>query len=126
MDMMQQVAFIKLAYKRVKEHDSGYPYTIENVIGVFKSFFAAYESNSGSEHPWVSLRQLEQIIKVMPWTEIYGEYITPELYPEIIEEYFQTELNADYRIYHFFSGNIRLMRLITLGYSEYYERTVVE
>lgn len=96
------------------------PYTVEETLEVFRYFFERYEGFTGEVHPAIKASQVVRICRVMPFQD--GQTgpisdIEPELYPEIIDQYFETPFKScDYRINHFFSGPIRQMRLFELGY----------
>lgn len=96
------------------------PYTINETLEVFRYFFERYEEFTGEAHPAIKASQVIRICKIMPF--LSGQIgpisdVEPELYPEIIDQYFKTPFrNCDYRINHLFFGSIRKMRLFELGY----------
>ena len=93
----------------------GWPYTIEEALGVFRYFFAKYEEFFGEPHPPIKASQIERLVKAMPYMD--DAIIEPDEYPEIIDRYFNTPFkNCDYRINHFFSGKIRGMRWYEMYY----------
>ena len=100
-----------------------FPYSAEEYINVFRYYFAKYQAVTGWPHPPVKWEQILRIMEIMPYSERYhliqGDIydIPPDMYPEIIDLYFSTPFrNCDYRINHFFSGDIRNMRIYELLY----------
>ncbi len=93
-------------------------YSLDNVLYVFRYFFKAYEDHTGAQHPGIRREQIQDIIQKMPVLREdrgrHGEaviYLDPDLYPQMIDKYFQTNfLQCNYRINHFFGGSIRLYR----------------
>ena len=87
-------------------------YTLDEMLMVFRYFFAKYEEYIGN-HPPVREEQLRRLMDVMPCPTDYTggcDVIDPEEYPAIIDEYFESDFkNCNYRINHFFSGKIRLI-----------------
>lgn len=104
--------FTKLATKVY----SGGPYTLDQVLRVFKYYFNRYEIVVGHPHPNICMKQIQRIIEAMPYirTEDVGNYmadIEPEGYIALINKHFATKYrNCDYNINHFFSGRIRELR----------------
>lgn len=101
-----------MAYRGIES-----PYTFNEVLDVFEYFFNAYENATGEAHPPIKKEQIARIIKVMPF---YDEVpnasgcadIIPEAYPVLIDKYFETPFrNCNYRINHFFSGDVRTLRM---------------
>lgn len=99
-------------YKRVTT-----PYTLQEVLMVFEYFFNAYMNATGEAHPPIKKEQIARIIEAMPFydkapnTPGYSD-IAPEDYPILIDKYFETPFqDCDYRINHFFSGDIRTLRM---------------
>lgn len=87
------------------------PYSLQEVLDVFGYFFEAYEAKMKEAHPPIRRGQIKCIIALMPF---YGSGvdISPEDYPLLIDSYFRTPFrNCNYRINHFFSGDIRTMRM---------------
>ena len=95
------------------------PYTLGEVLFVFKEYFKAYEEFVGRAHPRISVTQIRNIIEKMPYIcEPYSGIvdISPEYYTDIITQHFLTEyFGCDYNINHFFSGRIRELRLEEVG-----------
>ena len=90
-------------------------YSLKDVLWVFGLFFDTYGSYMGAPHPPIRTEQIEKIIRVMPILtpslDEYSNTIEPGEYATLIDSYFNTVFkNCDYRINHFFSGDIRLMR----------------
>lgn len=104
--------FTKLATKVY----SGGPYTLDQVLRVFKYYFSCYENAMGHPHPNIRMEQIRHIIQVMPYIDrndvgAYMADIEPEAYEYLIDQHFKTRYrNCDYNINHFFSGRIRELR----------------
>lgn len=105
--------FASIAYRNVGSS----PYSFDDVLRVFKCYFAYYEAWMNKPHPPIRIEQIERIISVMPYIDredigAYSADIDPGDYKTIIERHFQTAYKprCDYNINHFFSGNIRLLR----------------
>ena len=96
------------AYLEFVDH----PYTLEEVLGVFKCFFDRFHEYFDN-HPPISEEQIIFILEVMPYQTTCTKgvnFIDPWEYPAIIDEYFESDFkNCNYRINHFFSGKIRLI-----------------
>lgn len=92
------------------------PYSLEDVLGVFKCYFQQYEAYTGYSHPPLRASQIARIIQDMPWLDCVcrgsvSADITPDCYPVIIEQHFKTRYrHCDYNINHFFSGKVRELR----------------
>lgn len=92
------------------------PYSLEDVLEVFKCYFQQYEVYTGHSHPPLRALQIARIIQDMPWLDDVGKSgtsadIAPDCYPTIIEQHFNTRYRrCDYNINHFFSGKIRELR----------------
>ncbi len=93
------------------------PYSLEEVLTVFRYYFYRYEKEFGEPHPNIRMNQIRQIISVMPYInrdDIGGYYpdIDYEIYQFIIDRHFRTNYrNCDYNVNHFFSGRIRELRM---------------
>ena len=92
------------------------PYSLEEVLGVFRYYFEQYEAYTGAAHPPIRARQIERILAEMPYIDEAdkpqrGTEIDPDCYPPMIDRHFQTRYRrCDYNINHFFSGRIRALR----------------
>ena len=92
-------------------------YTLQDVLTIFCYFFGAYELNRGEVHPPIRRDQIQRIIETMDRYDLNGltggfESVDPDSYPDLIDAYFETYFpRCDYRINHFFSGNIRALRM---------------
>ena len=91
------------------------PYSLDNVLSVFRYFFEEYEAATGQIHPGIRRDQIARIVAAMPYIDMQthgtAADIDPEDYPDMIDAYFQTDFpDCDYRINHFFSGQIRELR----------------
>ena len=93
------------------------PYTLDDVLFVFKYYFDAYEQKTTEPHPPLKKPQIVRIIQNMPYYDSPPNApgcadIDPESYPVLIDSYFRTPfINCNYRINHFFSGDVRTMRM---------------
>lgn len=105
-------SFKKLAEEAYEEAESDF--TLEECLEVFEYFFACYQQHTGRAHPPLKKEQIINIIEKMPYitSETHGMFDTgPENYTILIDKYFETPFNnCDYRINHFFSGDIRTNR----------------
>ena len=90
------------------------PYTLDEVLSVFRYFFQGYEIVTGERHPSIRREQIARIVETMPYIDQNhrgSADIEPEDYPCLIDAYFRTDFrNCNYRINHFFSGQIRELR----------------
>ena len=92
------------------------PYSIDDVLFVFWTYFAAYEEHIGQPHSNINARQITNIIEKMPYVDGRNSGgaicdILPEEYPAIIDRHFATRYHrCDYNINHFFAGRIRELR----------------
>jgi len=116
--------FTALCTKAYNNIDGSF-YSLKDVLWVFGLFFDEYESYMGKPHPPIRTEQIEKIIRVMPLLETSLEEYTiiePGEYATLIDSYFNTAFECcDYRINHFFSGDIRLMRYYEEQCEELYE-----
>ena len=115
--VIQFPVFSKLVseeYKKVN-YAGEYPYSLDEVLHVFKTFFDTYEQHTGEQHPAIKRKQIRALIEAMPFCDDDRDGtrdIYPEDYAEMIAMYFQTKFdNCDYRISHFFSGLVRQIKL---------------
>ena len=107
----------------IKQYNSvSCPYTLNEVLSIFRYYFDTYRAYMGRDHPFLKSEQIRKIIEPQQAGEIIERlpfcedmYIEAEEYPTLIESYFNTDFNADYNINHFFSGSIRLMRIYDNG-----------
>lgn len=98
------------------------PYSLDDVLMVFKLYFKQYEQRLGRPHPNIRMEQIRRIVAVMPYlaNDGYGMAskvadLFPDLYEYIITQHFNTNYrNCDYNINHFFSGKIRQLRYFEL------------
>lgn len=94
------------------------PFSLEEVLDIFYYFFSAYEEATGEAHPGIRRDQIRQLIEIMPYSSRDGAGFdskvidfSPVDYPNMIDGYFATEFAyCNYRINHFFSGQIRELR----------------
>lgn len=107
--------FTRVATQVYKQADS--PYTLQEVLDVFAYFFDAYREAIGEDHPPIRREQIKRIVEAMPYYDKLPNSpghpdILPEDYPVLIDSYFRTPFrNCNYHINHFFSGDIRTMRM---------------
>lgn len=106
-------SFCKLAAEAYKE--AAQTFSLEECLAVFRYFFTGYQTHTGEAHPPLKKEQITAIMEKMPYTddsEMHGAFdIDPESYEPLIDRYFQTPFDGcDYRINHFFSGDIRTNR----------------
>ena len=95
---------VELAYRHFENH----PYSINEVLEVFRCYFETYEFVFHRDHPMISVIQIRKIIKSMPILLGDGKMPSREImyfeYEPIVEQHFVTEyLDCDYNIVHFFS-----------------------
>ena len=107
-------------YSAVVREFPDFPYSFNDVMLVFVDFFQKYELHREEAHPPVKRELIRNYIRRMPFDDDGMRCVAdidPEVYPEIITDYFDTRFkNCDYRIAHFFSGEIRLLRLYEIMY----------
>lgn len=93
-----------------------HPYSLDEVLGVFRYYFEAYEQHFDRPHPNISMKQIRHIIQIMPFVTLEDrdgqtEDIPAEVYEDLIDCHFSTRYHrCDYNINHFFSGRIREYR----------------
>lgn len=106
-------------YEKIKQ-SGDYPYSLDEVLSVFDTFFISYEQYMGEKHPALKREQIKNIITAMPYVDdrCHGiQDIEVENYEEMIDAYFNTNFqNCDYRISHFMAGEIRTMRIFETMY----------
>ena len=89
------------------------PWSFEDCKRVFDVYFDYYALYMKREHPVISLRQLQDILKRMPYSGGAKNYkLSPEDYEWMIPAYFLTPFDCDRNISHFFSGDIRYFRYL--------------
>jgi len=112
--------FSKIASEVYSEGAS--PYSLQEVLDVFTYFFKKYEAETGLPHPPLKRAQMQHIIRLMPYidkehTSGFSGDIDAESYPALIDAYFHTRFkNCNYRINHFFSGQIRKIKFYETCY----------
>lgn len=100
----------------VKKVYQGGGYNLQEALNVFFYYFATYEEYMGKPHPPIRAKQIERIIRAMPYlgqgfTSGQVADILPGDYPALIDKHFKTGYrHCDYNINHFFSGRIRALR----------------
>lgn len=106
---------VRKEWTEIKNEFPGYEYNYTEVLNIFRYFFLRYKQYRGEEHPNVRREQIRRYILLMP-VDGSGDDCSYEIYPDdyplIIDAYFKTRFddNCDYRLHHFFSGEIRLYR----------------
>lgn len=100
------------AYRQTEK--TGIPlFTLSESLEIFRYYFSKYEAMREEYHPALNVAQVSNILKLMPHIEADDGTIdlSADEYPPLIDKHFQTAYrNCDYRINHFFSGKIRLLR----------------
>ena len=98
------------------------PYSLAEVLEVFRHYFEQYEAYTGAPHPPIRAVQIERIIREMPYIDETDKAnstmdIDPDCYEDMIDRHFRTQYrNCDYNINHFFSGRIRVLRFYETCY----------
>ena len=98
------------------------PYSLAEVLEVFRYYFEQYEAYTGAPHPPIRAVQIERIIREMPYIDETDKAhstmdIDPDCYEDMIDKHFRTQYrNCDYNINHFFSGRIRELRFYETCY----------
>jgi mRNA-degrading endonuclease HigB of HigAB toxin-antitoxin module len=98
-----------------------YPFSLADVLGVFRLYFETYEKYFDKPHPLIKPEQVQRIIKVMPFVlNHYGEVLElgADDYRLMVERHFETTYQdgCDFNICHFFSGDVRLLRFFEVCY----------
>ena len=98
--------FVEKAYRALTNPS----YELDEVLRVFVWYFDEYERVTKRIHPNIKVEQIKLIIEQM-------DICSYEDYEEIIHHHFMTKYQrgCDYNINHFFSGEIRLLRMYELG-----------
>lgn len=103
--------YIRLAYNKSSSHD----FSLNEVIDVFDYYFKVYTKVFLKIHPHLKLKQIERIIKEMPYID--GILAESNWYFDLIDQHFKTDYGrCDYNINHFFSGRIRELRFYEVFY----------
>lgn len=98
------------------------PYSLAEVLEVFRYYFEQYEAYTGAPHPPIRAVQIERVIREMPYIDETDKAnstmdIDPDCYEDMIDKHFRTRYrNCDYNINHFFSGRIRELRFYETCY----------
>lgn len=115
-------------YGEVRRAYSKYSWSLKDVLSVFGYFFTKYTEVFGREHPHLSNNSIYEIIMKLPnsydgtsenelWLPDYYVSLDPELYPDMIDSYFQQPFqNCNYSMSHFMYGDIRILRYYELFY----------
>ena len=84
-------------------------FSFEDCMTVFGLYFNAYRDFMGEGHPIPSYKQIAAVMEKMPYADIERRFpLTPEDYEVLIPAYFLIQFRGcDYRISHFFAGDIR-------------------
>ena len=91
-------------------------FTLEECRDVFTEYFKAYRAYTGKEHPPLKTDLLVKMLNDIDGRSLVKSddrlcSFEPEVYPGLIEQYFDTHFeNCDRNICHFFSGKIRALR----------------
>ncbi len=106
---------IASAYKKIDNPT----WTVKEYFKFFVTFLDKYKHEMGRDHYNIPMTKLLDIMNELP--AINDEFGNPfdieeEYYEDIIDKYFATNMDCDYSIYHFMSGNIRLYRFYEVLY----------
>jgi len=104
--------FERMVGEQYAKHDE-WPWPVEDYIQVFRLFTEAYKYNMGHDHPAIRMKHIPQLMYLMPILDPDdpSPILEADDYPVLIESYFETPFqNCNYQIWHFFSGQVRLMR----------------
>ena len=108
-------------------------WNLKAVIDTFRYFYDQYYEHFAEIHPRLSNESVRRVIEKLGHTDGYfdvdmafngtlcpledGIDLFPEMYPQMIDEYFkQPFVDCDYKITHFMSDNIRILRYYELFY----------
>ena len=75
-----------------------------------KYFFHQYRSMMGEDHPSMKDEQIQNALEVIEINFLEGEVAM-----EVIKDYFDTEMDCDYNLNHFVSGEVINMRMYNTG-----------
>ena len=83
--------------------------SFDDCMKVFGLYFDAYRDFTGQGHPVPGYKQIAAILEKMPFADAEGRIpLEAEDYEALIPAYFLIRFpNCDYRISHFFAGDIR-------------------
>lgn len=79
------------------------PYSLAEVLEVFRHYFEQYEAYTGAPHPPIRAVQIERIIREMPYIDETDKVnstmdIDPDCYEDMIDKHFRTRYrNCDYK-----------------------------
>ena len=83
------------------------PYSLAEVLEVFRYYFEQYEAYTGAPHPPIRAVQIERIIREMPYIDETDKAnstmdIDPDCYEDMIDKHFRTRYrNCDYTLVTF-------------------------
>lgn len=100
-----------------KAYQSGwFMWSFDDYIRFFELFFRRYKKRMYKDHLNISTDNLVDIMGRLPTITMNGYDCDfgIEEYEEIVNLYFDTDLDCDYSIYHFMSGDIRAYRAFEL------------
>lgn len=105
MDFEQFSKICEWVYKAV---DTAH-FKFEDCMNVFSLYFEVYRDFTGKTHPVPSFKQIEAVMERMPFADKDKTIaLEPESYEVLIPAYFLVRFSdCDYRISHFFAGDIR-------------------
>lgn len=113
-------------YNRIIErayNEAETTYTLDECIEIISYFLNKYFEVMGHRHLPISHKHLVNIINKIdtlssndPFEDDMDFTGCSDYYPELIDQYFDTDLDCDYTIYHFFSGRVRLNRMYEACY----------
>lgn len=92
---------------------------IDDYIQFFDLFFVLHKKKTGYEHFNIPSKKLSEIMDALPFVIDENENaidLDMDDYKLMLLSYFNTDLDCDYSIYHFMSGDIRLYRTYEMYY----------
>ena len=98
-----------------KYGDFYWTWELDEFIDVFDYYYRGFQKRFGRSHPRLSTDAIEMVMNRLETSEDGLPY-DPEETKALIDQYLQADLDCDYCIAHFVSGDIRAMRLFEAGY----------
>lgn len=87
-------------------------FSFDECLEIFTLYFDYYHQYLGREHPPLRTSKLIELLDDMDGD---GQFDVED-YPPMIEAYFNSPLQCDFNVIHFFSGNIRELRFYEACY----------
>ena len=95
-------------------------WNMETVIEIFGYYYNRYSEVLGREHPHLSSRTINNVIRELPHIKLPETdnciELSPADYEQMIDSYLDTRMEGNHSIAHFMSGNIRLIRFYEVLY----------